>query len=200
MDLNTFFILGSSFSQVPICVSNEELNWDTNCRIVKGDYSGVEFPIIFKQSSGKKWTDVLNPNSVSMYVVSQRFIELLEENNITGWKSYPIKILDKEDKEISGYVGFSLIGKCGPVDYLKSEVYEKQLVPNGTKNKYYKGLHVGWAEWDGSDFFIPEGSLNIIVTEKVRQVIKKHKITNIVLQSLADYEICEFDLPKDRSV
>ena len=200
MDLNALFMFGSAFSQVPVCASNENLNWETNCRIVKGDYTGVELPIIFNQSSGRKWTDVLNPNSVSMYIVSKRFIELLEKNDITGWKSYPIIILDKEGKEVGGYVGFSIIGRSGAVDYTKSEVYEKQLVPNGTKSKYYKELHVGLDNWDGSDFFVPEGTLHIIITEKVMQIIKKHKITNVILQSLADYEVAEHALPKDASV
>lgn len=196
MDLNTLFIFGSDFSQVPVCVSNEGLDWDTNCKIVKGDLTGVELPIEFKQFSGKKWTDLLNPNSVSMYIVSKRFIELLEQNTITGWRTYPIIVLDKEGKEVNDYFGFSIIGKCGAIDYAKSKVYEKQLLPNGAKSKYYKGLPVGLDEWDNSDFFIPEGTLHIIITERVMQIIKKHKITNVVLQSLAEYEVAEYALPK----
>ncbi len=199
MDLNTFFIFGSNFSKIPVCASNDELDWETNCRIVKGNYTGIGLPINFKQSSGRKWTDVLNPNSVSMYVISKRLVELLEKNNITGWKNYPIMLLDKEGKEVGDYTGFSIIGRCGAVDYAKSEIHEKQLVPNGTKSKYYKGLHVGLDKWDGSDFFIPEGTLQIIITEKVKHIIKKHKITNVVLQSLAEYEISEYALPKDAS-
>lgn len=197
MDINSFYIFGSTFSQVPVCASNEKLDWETNCRIVKGDYTGIDLPIIFKQSSGKKWTDVLMPNSVSMYVVSQRFIEMLEKNDITGWKSYPVTILDKEEKEISGYIGFSVIGESGAVDYSKSEVYEKQLVPNGPKTKYYRGLYVDLDKWDGTDFFMPQGTLNIIITEKVKQLINIHKITNTILQSLAEYELAEYALPKN---
>ncbi len=196
MDLNTFFTFGSNFSQVPICVSNKELDWETNCRIVKGDYTGIEFPISFKQSTGRKWTDILNPNSVSMYVVSERFIRLLEANNISGWKTYPITILDSAGREVNHYMGFSIVGKCGAVDYTKSTVYEKRLVPNGSISKYYKGLYVGLDKWDGSDFFIPEGTLYIIITEKVMQIVKKYKVTNIILQNLAEYEVAEYALPQ----
>lgn len=196
MEINKLFIFGSSLSQVPICVSNDFLDWETNCEIVKGNYTGIDLPIIFKQSSGRKWTDILNPSSVSMYIVSQRFIELLEKNNITGWKTYPIIILDKEKKEVNGYVGFSIIGRSGAVDYKKSTVYEKQLVPNGTMNKYYKGLYIDLDKWDNSDFFIPESSLQIIVTERVMKLIKKYKLTNIILQDVTDYEVSEYTLPK----
>lgn len=197
MNLSALFMFDTSFSEVPICMVNEKLDWETSCKILKGDYTGVELPISFKQSSGKKWTDVLNPNSVSMYIVSQKFIELLEMNNITGWKSYPVILFNKEGKEVCGYFGLSVVGRSGGVDYRKSEVYEKQLAPNGTRNKYYKGLYIDFEQWDGSDFFIPENTLHIIITEKVKEVITKYKITNISLQSLADYEIAAYALPKN---
>jgi len=196
MHLANFFNFGSTFSQVPICATNDKLDWETNCRIVKGDYTGVVLPVVLKQSSGKKWTDILRPNSVSMYIVSQRFLELLEKNNIIGWKTYPVTILDQENNMIYGYAGLSVIGRSGPFDYSKSKIFEKQLVPNGTKTNYYKGLYFDLEKWDGSDFFIPEGTLNIIVSEKVMQLIKKFKITNADLQSTAEYEIPEYALPK----
>jgi len=196
MDLKNFFMFDVGFSQVPVCAFNENLDWDTNCRLLKGEHIDLAFPIKFKQSSGRKWTDVLNPNSVSMYFFSQRFINLLEINEIKGWKNYPIIILDKKGNEISGYSGFSILGKCGKIDYSKSEVYEKRLVPNGLLSKYYKGLHVDWDEWDGSDFFIPKDTLHVVVSEKVKQIITKNKITNVVLQNLAEYEISEYALPK----
>ena len=192
VDINSFFIFGSNFSQVPVCVSNDKLEWDTNCRIVKGDYTGVELPIKFTQSSGKKWTDVLNPNSVSMYVVSERFIELLAENGVTGWKNYPIIIFDKEGKEVSGYTGFSVIGKCGKIDYSQSTIIEKRLVPEGPLGKYYKGLYIGLDKWDGSDFFLPEKNLGIIITSKAADVLKKSKFTNIRFENLTDIETPDF--------
>ena len=196
MNLNGLFTFGSAFSQTPVCVSNKGLDWDTNCRIVKGDYTGVVLPIELEQISGRKWTDILNPCSVGMYFVSKRFIDLLYQNNITGWRTYPIIIMDKDGKEVSDYIGFSIIGKCGAIDYTKSEVSEKRRVPEGPLNRYYRGLYVGMNEWDGTDFFIPKGTLHIIVTNKVVEVIKNHKITNIVLKSLADYEIPEYALPQ----
>jgi len=150
MNLNGLFTFGSAFSQTPVCVSNKGLDWDTNCRIVKGDYTGVVLPIELEQISGRKWTDILNPCSVGMYFVSKRFIDLLYQNNITGWRTYPIIIMDKDGKEVSDYIGFSIIGKCGAIDYTKSEVSEKRRVPEGPLNRYYLGLYVGMNEWDGT--------------------------------------------------
>lgn len=196
MDLNKFYLLTSQFSEVPICVSNEDFDFDTFCRIVKGDLTGINLPIVFTQISGKKWTDILNPSSVSLYIVSQKLIELLKQNSISGWELFPTKILDKQGNEVSNYNGLSITGKCGAPNYSLSHTYIKQLVPNGIKQKYYRGLHIGFDKWDGSDLFIPEGTLNIVMTKKVMNIIRHHKITNINLQSLADYEIPEFALPK----
>ena len=196
MDLNNFYLFGSEFSKTSVELSNNALDFDTSCRIVKADFDGINFPLVFKQFSGTKWTDILRPSSVSLYIVSHRFVELLERNNVIGWKPYAVKILDKQGNIIEGFSGLSILGKCGGVDYSKSEVYEKQLFPNGTKNKYYKGLHIGLDIWDGSDIFIPENTLHIIVTEKVTQIIEQHKITNVSLQNLSEYEIPEFALPR----
>lgn len=196
MDLNKFYLFGSGFSQTPVCVSNEQLDYETSCRIAKGDFIGIDLPLSFEQFSGKKWTDVLNPSSVSLYIFSDDFINVLKQNNITGWKTFSIKISDKLGKEVKGYSGFSIVGRCGEPDYTKSHIYEKQLVPNGKRTKYYKGLHIGLDKWDGSDFFIPEKTLHIVITEKVRQIIRKQKITNVILQKLSEYEIAEFALPK----
>src|SRR5574343_620895 len=200
MNLNNLYIFDSTISNLPVTISNENLNWEINCGIVRGDYTGVVLPVIFKQISGKIWTDILNPNSVSMYVVSQRFIELLEKNKITGWRGYPVTIIDKEGKSVVGYVGFSIIGRSGPVDYSKAVIYEKQLVHNGAKTKYYKGLYIDMNKWDVSDFFIPEGTLNIIISEKAMRLIKKYKITNVNIQNITEYEISENTLPKNISL
>jgi hypothetical protein len=42
--------------------------------------------------------------------------------------------------------------------------------------------------WDGCDFFSPEGSGKIIVNERVKNLFKKHNITNVVFQDLEEEE------------
>ena len=51
-----------------------------------------------------------------------------------------------------------------------------------------KGFHFPLESWDGNDFFTPEGSGRIIVTERVKNLFKKHKVTNVVFQNLEDEE------------
>jgi hypothetical protein len=119
---------------------------------------------------------------------------VLESNNLTGWKTFVVKVLDKQGQEIQGYYGLSITGRCGKIDYSKSEIIEKRLVPNGPLGKYYKGLHIGLDKWDGSDFFIPEKYLGTIITSKTADILKKSQLTNIKLQNLAEIETPDFAL------
>lgn len=196
MDLNNFYLFDLEYSLSYVGILNKELDFNAFCKILKGDLTGIKLPITFIQTSGRKWMDILNPSSVSLYIVVDKFIELMCRNHTTGWKTYPVRILDKKGTEINGYCGLSITGKCGPVDYSKSQIIKKRLVPNGLQTKYYKGLYFDLNNWDGSDIFIPQGSLHIIITEKVKKVIQQNKITNVSLQNLAEYEIAESALPK----
>ena len=91
--------------------------------------------------------------------------------------------------EILGYHGFSITGRCGPIDYKKAEICERQSVPTGPFYKVYKGLYVGLDKWDRSDFFIPNESMFFIVINKAAEILQKNKVTNLVLKNLSNVEI-----------
>ncbi|MDR3623769.1 MAG: hypothetical protein P4L16_01360 [Chlamydiales bacterium] len=98
---------------------------------------------------------------------------VLENNNLTGWQTFPIKIFDKQKREIVGYHDLSITGICGPVDWNRSEIIEKRLVPTGPFGKYYKGLYIALDQWGKSDFFLPKNYAGIIVSSKAADVLKK---------------------------
>jgi predicted aspartyl protease len=163
--------------------------YDEN-KLIRGDYTGISFPVVFKQQDGDKLQDVLDTGWSSLYLISDKMKAVLEENEITGWKTFAVKVFDRKEQEIKGYHGLSITGKCGPVDYNKStEIIEKQLVPNGPVVRYGKGLYVGLDEWDSSDIFIPEKSGWIVVTKRTAEALKKNKLANIKLENLAEIEI-----------
>ncbi|HRD54959.1 MAG TPA: hypothetical protein PLC42_01035, partial [Parachlamydiaceae bacterium] len=85
--------------------------------LIKGDYIDVNFPIIFKHEEGKKLTDILDTGYVGLFLISDKLKVFLEKNQLTGWKTFPIKIYDKKKIEISGYHGFSIIGRCKSIYY-----------------------------------------------------------------------------------
>ena len=189
MSLNKFHMFESTFLQTPVCMSSNKLSWEDCNKIVKGEISNLDLPIILNQSSGKKWTDVLAPSSASMYIVSNKFINLMEEKEIVGWSKYPIKIFDKKGNEVFGYNGFSVTGRCGKVDLSKSKIVKKRLMSTSPLSEYYRGLHIDLETWDGSDFFIPEDSLHIIITDRVKHILENNNISNLDLKNLTDLEI-----------
>ena len=67
-----------------------------------------------------------------------------------------------------------------------AEIVEKRMVLQGPICKFYKGMSID--NWDGSDFFTPEGTYETFVTKKAADVLKKNKITNLKLINLADSE------------
>lgn len=160
-------------------------------RLITGDYGSISFPVTFKQAYGKEFRDTLDTGWAGLYLMSDKMKSLLQENKLTGWKSFSIRLLDKKENELQGYSGLSITGKCGPIDISKSEVFKKRLVPNGPRCTFYKGLYVGLDEWDGSDFFLPRHNYGTITTTKAAGVIKSNKLTNIRLTNLAEIEIGE---------
>ncbi len=200
MEINKFYTLSSkltpsTFQAHPKGLKKENERYrgssDSHC-LIRGLYDGIEFPIIFEQKYGKKLLDIIDTGYASLYLISGRFKELLETNEFTGWKVYNVEVFDKLGKQIFGYYGLSVIGKCGPIDYSKSQIIKKQLVPNGKFSEYYKGKYIGLDTWDKSSLFLPEDNNGIIVTEEVSKVIKRNKLSNVSLKNLADYEIATY--------
>lgn len=200
MDIDEFFDFSSNFSASTVRAyaidlmdildsSGDILLESDHNKLIMGDYKGISFPVVFKQEKGRKWDDILTTGWVSLYLISDKLKSVLEENKLTGWKTFPIKLLDKKGNEITGYHGFSVVGLCGPIDHTKSEIFQKKLSEGGTLCNFYKGRYIGFDKWDGSDFFHPEGNFGIIVTSRAAEVLRKNKITNLFLENLAEVEI-----------
>lgn len=185
MEVKDFFDFHSKF--VSSTVQAHPVGIHDHWNLIKGNYKGIDFPVIFKQEYGKNLKDILDTGAASLYLISERMKNILEENLLTGWQTYPIKLYDKRENEILGYHGFSITGKCGPTIYDNCEIIEKRRVPNGPICKFYKGVFID--EWDGSDFFTPEKTYNTFITKKTADILKKNKITNLELENLAEMEI-----------
>ena len=170
----------------------EGKKWDQEDQLARGEYERIIFPVVFQYECGRKWCDVLDTGWPGFYVISDRMKKVLEEHGLTGWGTFPVRILDKKGSEVSGYHGFSTLGRCGPVDWTRGEVIEKRLVATGPLTRYRRGLYAGVDRWDGSDFFLPENYGGPIVTRRAAEVLKASKLTNVELNNLADIEMMEF--------
>ena len=156
-----------------------------NNKLIRGDINDMNVPLQYWIRGGSKYKDVLDMPWLSAYIISDRFKQILEENNVTGWKSYSIELLDKSNNVVSGYNGFCIVGRSGPMNpkgalgSLTDKVPEAELPP-------YKN---GWFDintWDGSDIFMLGNSRWIVITERVFKLLKKEKITSIECIRVSD--------------
>ena len=194
--LNNFYALrsklvSSTFQAIPIGLTSpkDKLGKFEEDKLISGEYKSISFPVIFRQKGGNKLVDILDTGWPNLYLISSKMKNVLDNDQLTGWKIFEISLWDKENKQVPNYFGLSVIGRCGSIDYTKSEIIEKRIVPEGPLCKFYKGLNAGLDTWDYSDFFLPEKSSGIIVSSKAADALIKSKLTNVVLENLMEIEI-----------
>lgn len=189
METQIFFEFSSKMVSTTVHALPIDINIDS-FKLINGQYDEINFPVIFKQEYGKKFHDILDTEWPSRYLISEKMKSILEENSLSGWQTYPIKLYDKRENEIFGYHGFSVIGQSGLIDFKKSEIIEIRKVPQGPLCRYYKGIF--FDKWDESDFFIPKNTTFIFITKNAAHVLKENKITNIELEKLEEMKINAF--------
>ncbi len=188
--------LSNSFQAKAIGIDEEEESLDDHNNLIIAVYKGIIFPVVFHQFSGKKFTDILTTGWPNLFLISDRLKNFLEEHHFTGWKTYPIILKDKKNNQIEGYHGLSVSGISGRIDYTNSPIIEKRWVPEGPIVKEYKGANIDLDKWNETDFFVPGGTTAIVIKNKVAQMLKKNKITNLHLTNVAEEEMPIFLLEK----
>ena len=145
-------------------------------------------PLQFDAYRGGQAADFLWSTSLVLVGISSRVIDLLKSNKISGWSTYPVEIFDRKGGLLPGYYGFAVTGPICTLDRSRSEIVDKPApVPTGRGYQVYRGLYFDESQWDGSDmFWVSNGAT--IVTEKVYQLFKKHKVTNILLERLDQHD------------
>jgi hypothetical protein len=71
------------------------------------------------------WTTSAHP-----LIVHRRISNLLREKGVTGWRSYPVQVVDKGGEAYSDYEGIGIVGRCDPIDLSRSVVTLKKF-PGG---------------------------------------------------------------------
>lgn len=138
----------------------------------EGDYPDwVQFPIVFHQIDGTKLRDIIDSRRVDFDVISERVESILCKHNITGWKTYPVRIFDKKENEIFGYRGFSVLGRGGRLIYLKDG-------PEVNFRFEKKDKILDLTEWDGSDIFLVFG-VGIIISDRAMKLFKENRVSAV---------------------
>lgn len=125
---------------------------------------------IFSIDEGKKIFDYIEDQGPLKFM-SERFKNLLEENNIKGLQFYPI-IIENTDLKYFYYIE----NQCESI-YKKDE----------DGDRIYGTFQIDLASWDGSDIFHLKDSGATVCTSRVKEIIEKAKITNVEFEDLSKY-------------
>jgi hypothetical protein len=106
---------------------------------------------------------------------AQRVVQLMHEVGLTGWSAVPVKVADKFGESLPPYYLLQGVGRCGPPDESRSEKFHKEILP-GRRVPMLRGLYFDEASWDGSDFFVPQGSALLLASERVKDAFAKAKV------------------------
>ena len=186
LDFSRIYMIGYAFKRraLHFQASARPLAWRD---LLRGEVRPRQ-PIEFRRDSGSKPQDLLGETYGGLLLPSDRFIDALLEERITGWGTYPVRLYDKAELELPGYVGLAVTGRAGPGDRSKTRI-ELQLppVPQGQAMLAELGMYFAAETWDGSDIFIPEGTTAVCVVERVKQALEKRKLTNISFKPLSEF-------------
>lgn len=156
----------------------------------------VHRPIAIRVDRGRKLLDVVWISLVP--VIHERVVEALRLSKVTGWGIYPVEIFDREERLIRDYHGLVVTGRCESM-FLDKEhsriVYEET---SRGRFPYYRGLSITTDSWDGSDIFTAADGRTAytIITERLRDLLVKAKITNVLIRPVSEIQGYAMDQPK----
>ena len=81
----------------------------------------VTAPVSFIETSGVSPRDIIGTGDAALFLVSERFVAVLRGQQFTGWSTFVVLITRKDGSRVEGYYGFTVTGRCGALDFSKSE-------------------------------------------------------------------------------
>ena len=142
---------------------------------------------------GRKPSDVVWTTSAFPIIIHRRFVDLLRQNGVAGWRSYEVVVTDRDGEPYKDYEGLIVIGRCDAVDLSRSVVVLSEY-PRGWF-PHFLGRYFDEKSWDGSDLFMERPDFkgkvtaHIFVTEKVRRLIDAARINNVRLERLTEQTV-----------
>ena len=137
-------------------------------------------PVVLRWRRGRKQPADAIWLGVSNLAISPRLIDLLTP--FTGWSTYPVEVYDGWGARAPGYVGLVIVGRCGRM------LHDLERVEQETDWNWlnYVGLHFSLESWDGSDIFYPSLGAGPIVSLRLRDALRRARVTNILLEQLSE--------------
>jgi len=137
----------------------------------KGEPS-PDAPVVLRQMKGSRWPDMLG-NTRLLPVVSERFVDVLTQADLTGWDTYPVHVQTKKGEPApGGYLGFAITSAAGPRDVAQGIVEDGPVIIDGTPVFQMNGLYFDTSRWRGTDVFSLADTQHVLVTRRARDVLE----------------------------
>lgn len=192
---NEFFVVSETYANFASAIRDDNQTIVEKCPMCGAIFEKRKYNKIKVHFSGKKEGDYYFVPICN--IVSERLLETLREAEITGFSEKEIECSGWYDKKgnklpinISKYKELVVNGRTG--NLLSKDGKEVLRCPKcnalrGTALDKVNGLSVG-NEWDGSDiFYFKNWEGPIIVTKKVKVLLEKKKMKNIIFKDLEDF-------------
>jgi hypothetical protein len=151
-------------------------------------------PIVIRRSEGNRLADIVWTGHPGIVLISRRLKEAFESRHLSGWSTYAVN-LETQGPTQRDYFGLVITGRCGPPDYSRSERVRRDDMPG----RFFRGLYFGEESWDGSDFFLPRGTLLLLATEAVVACVHTLGVQNIAVERLCDVMTSELVVRSTRA-
>lgn len=146
-------------------------------------------PIEFVRDEGRTPHDVIGTTYASLMLASERLVTVLDRNHFTGWTTFPVRVALDGGRELQGYRGLAVTGRCGAIDdSLSAEILLPPPVPGGRAGRALRGLCFPPASWDGSDVFTAEDYAGAFVVNRVKEALEAARVTNVEFSRLSTLE------------
>jgi hypothetical protein len=180
---NKFWTLGDSHQAGVLVVKGEtRMDNDALWKLIQGEWI-PPVPVLYRYHMGASPSDLIATTVPGRYLLSNRILEVLKSARITGWSTYPIRILGRNGDELGGYHGFSVLGRAGLPDESRYQVVG--VFPRGGFVRV-RGLTVNEKTWDGRDVFLMEGTRHICISQPVYEAISALAPGNISLTPMEE--------------
>lgn len=179
------FVFGDASVKNALCVRSEVAL--QHYELLAGEWVPSE-PIMFLPHLGRIPTDLVSASSAMVSLISEKFRRILVEHSISGWRTFPAEVYGADGKLLPGYHGLAIAGRCGEIDETKSRLTNVKLPGMVRPMRMITGMFFVPESWDGSDIFLSPGKGFKFCTERVAEIIKEAKITNVRLTLASEYQ------------
>jgi hypothetical protein len=197
MDLEQFYSLSDAC--MPDTAQVEPIEQLDSSAALRAEIS-VQLLPGFQLRSGTKWYDLLGTGYAGLYLVSERFQQVLIRGGFTGWTTISAQIHDHNSAAIGGYDLFAVTGRCGPILPERSPVVQLPKKSGVGQSLYRIGYFFDLNTWDGSDVFCPANNRSTFITERVKTALTDAHLDNVLLRKITEIEQLVLGQAKKRPI